>query len=126
MTTVAAGVSGPFLQKDRFDARRKGLEAKDVDRRRNRRLRCRGVARTGANPGSEYLPFRILLGLPEFAACVRGVAARFLCQGVKQETAAERSARSHQLGHDFKILTRLLFRPRRIPWQEGLESEARS
>src|SRR6266576_879571 len=124
MTVVATGVSRPILQKDRFDPRFEGLETKGM-RRRRRRLYSGGVRRTVENPGSEYLPIRILLRLPEFTAGVLRVAARLLCQRVKQETAAERITGSHQLGHDFKILARLCFRPRRIPRQEGLESKAR-
>src|SRR4029077_15356822 len=61
----------------------------------------------------------------EFAARVRRVAARFRCQRMKQETATERIAGGHQSGNEFKILPRLLFRPRGIPWQEGLKSKAR-
>src|SRR2546430_10660860 len=125
MTVVATGVSRSILQEDRFDPRFEGLKTKAM-RRWRRRLHSGGVRRTAANPGSEYLPFRILLRLPEFTAGVLRVAARLLCQRVKQETAAERITGSHQLGHDFKILVRLCFRPRRIPRQEGLESKARS
>src|SRR5204862_8060077 len=112
-------------QEDGFEPRSECLETKGM-RRRRRWLHYGGGRRAVADPGSEYLPFRILLRLPEFTAGVLRVAARLLCQRVKQETAAERITGSHQLGHDFKILARLCFRPRRIPRQEGLESKARS
>src|SRR5437016_8735462 len=57
MTVVATGVSRSILQEDRFDPRFEDLETKGM-RRRRRRLHYGGV--TVANPGSEYLPFRIL------------------------------------------------------------------
>src|SRR4029077_20953564 len=89
MAAIAAGVSWPFFQKDRLDVRFEYFETKGVCNWRSRSHR-RPVRRTVANPGSEHLPFRILLRLPEFAARVRRVAARFRCQRMKQETATER------------------------------------
>src|SRR6266850_3269870 len=106
MTAVAAGVSWPFFQEDRFDSRFECLKTKSIRLRRSR-LHSGRIGRTVVNPGSEHLPFRILLRLPEFAARVNSVAARFLCQRMKQETAAERFVGCHQSGNGFKILPRL-------------------
>ena len=122
MTTVATGVSWPFFQKDGLDLRFERLETKSI-RRLGSRLHCRHARRRAADPGGEQLPLWIVLRRPEFAACVRRVAARLLCQRVEQKTALQRIVGSHQLGSEFKILPRLLLGPRGIPRQEGLQSK---
>jgi len=123
MTAVAAGVSGPFFQQDGLHFRFEGLETEGVRRCRSR-LPCWRAARSVANPGREYLPFSISLGLPELAARVSCVAARFLRKRMEQKTAAERIVGRHQLGNERKILTRLCFCPGRITGQEGLQPKA--
>src|SRR6266850_1162424 len=124
MTAIAAGVPRPRFQKDRFDFHLEDMKIKSIRSRRNR-LRWRRARRRAANPGSEHLPFRVGLRLPEFAACVCPVATSFLCQRVEQQAASLRISWSNQLRGEFKILPRLLLGPGRIARQEGLQVEAR-
>src|SRR6266446_5767619 len=79
MTTVAAGVPGPFFQEDRLDFRLEDMKIKST-RWCGSRLRRRRRERRATDPGGEHLPFRVGLRLPKFTAC-------FLCQSVEQQTA---------------------------------------
>src|SRR2546429_4054044 len=83
MTTVAAGVSWPFLEEDRLDTRSECLES--IRRRRRSRLRCRRARRRVADPGSEPLPFLVGPRHPKFPARVSRDAAPFLRQRVEEE-----------------------------------------
>jgi len=106
---VDSGCVQAFLQKDRFDSRCKMFETKASAA--GKPVACQSYQANCGEPRQRAFAISDLAGLPEFAAPVRRVAAGFLCQRVKQETAPSGSPGATNWDHGFKILTRLLFRP---------------
>jgi len=126
MTAVAAGVAGPLFQENGLNG---GFENLKIERVfcgsagfRSTRWWDRGGM---THPLGEHLPFRILPGLPKFAASMRRITTGGWGERMQEQAAAERIAGRHQLLDEREILSRLIFRPRRTAWRECLEAQAR-
>ena len=112
---IAASMPRALLQENWLDLGFKELEVKNVAWGGIRWLigrYCRAVA----DPIGDHFPFRVILRCPELATCVGRIAARLMCQGMKQQAAPQWIGRSDQSADDREVSPRLWPGPGRVSW----------